>query len=1049
MNIKNFYSIPLIIVIFFISHLDAQPKDGKQLQLRNSSITSLLAQTTIYSIGRDSNGFLWVGTPAGLHKYDGIRITTFTPSSLDNKWLPGSDIQHIEVGERGEIIVAMHGGGIAKFNPDSESFSSLFSDTLAEYQNITRIKDARDGYIWFNTVNSGVGGYNTRTGEIAGWLKSHPQNLQISPRSNIAHTPGNIWVGGDLGLYNIQPAAESMEVISLTIRGSLDAAPVAITAIEISDKETILAGTEEGDMYKFDIAKRKFKAFRGGCRIELGRINAISSYNSKIWVASQLGLSEISNDCEMVRIFNTNNSVLSDDAVLSLLPDADTLWVGTFLGLDHIRQSSFELFNQENSGVDNDVQSFSADSSGRIWVTTYDGLYFTEEGLATHFPIKSLFPNLELNDHRVMSAAVDEQELWLGFFDKGLQVVNLVDGSSQEISLGGHENLGITKILHTSDGSTWIGTHRAGLFRIHNGIVESFRDIHKGSPFEIPEKKVLSLLESREGYVYIGTENGAYAFDLASGTFEKIDLGNGRNGYNQTIMSIAQASDGNIWLGTKDRGALIVSSKNKHPSENNDDTEIFASSMPQTSVYSIEFDDSDYAWLSTTVGLLKLNLGGKVEKSYKSSHGLQDNDFNFGASHKDSQGRLYFGGSKGYNRFHPEQLESVATPPRVVLTNLTVAGKEPSLPVALQALEKLQLSHNDYFFTISFSALDFLEPSKNQYSYKLENFDTDWIDNGTRNSATYTNLPSGNYTFRARGANSAGVWNMDGASLEIQVLPPPWFAWWAIVCYALATSAAVLYGKKIYDDRLVAKNVAIQAEQMQHAADRANDDLQEQLEIQDALVRSVYKHNMTTLDLVKNLHSVRTEYLSDPALVDSFGNDQNRLVALSYFESCVLYQDEILYADLKKYTDMAIGLVLKSANVPAESITTINDVSNKMVPVEIATPLAMVIFELLDNGVSHAFEPGGPANYIQISLDSQFDTTSQSQQISLVVTDNGKGFPNGIPQQELESMGLTLVRSVIDKFQGELTISTVNSGARVEILLPNSPDLIAPYGNCS
>ncbi|MFT5335438.1 MAG: two-component sensor histidine kinase, partial [Halioglobus sp.] len=254
---------------------------------------------------------------------------------------------------------------------------------------------------------------------------------------------------------------------------------------------------------------------------------------------------------------------------------------------------------------------------------------------------------------------------------------------------------------------------------------------------------------------------------------------------------------------------------------------------------------------------------------------------------------------------------------------------------------------------------------------------------------------------------------------------------------------------KIYDDRLIARKVAIRAEQMQHAADRASDDLQERLEIQDELVRSVYKHNLDTLDLVKNLNAVRAEFLTSPVEIHSFEKDQQRLAALSCLESCVLYQDEILYADLKKYTDRAIDLTLKSSSIPVESITTINDVSSKMVPIELATSLAMVIFELLDNCVSHAFEPGSPANYIQISLDSQFNTGSQAHQISLVVKDDGVGFSADIPREELESTGLAFVRSVIEKFHGELTLSKANPGTRVEVLFPNTPELIAPYGNRS
>ncbi len=916
--------IVLLCAIVWMTTLNlVLAESSSKLQLRNTAVTAFLHEKNVTCIERD--------------------ITRFSPLNGQKYWINSHDVRQLIFGLHGSIFVATYGGGISKYNPITENFSPLFREKTEKYMDVESLVDTPE-YLWFTTPHGGVGSYRKSTGEFENWLSDNKKNAAVTfPTDIITVSNGDIWFGAKLGLYRIQPETRQIDVFTPPHGEQFGPSALTVRALHKLSNERLVLETKSGHLSYSDISDQRFAIDSKLHDKHFTTINNIAVFEEKISLATEFGLVAFDESNGELTTYFQRNSSLSNNQIKRLKTDGERLWIGTYFGLDIIFASSFEIFDTLNSRVDNDVMAFAEDSTGRLWVSTYNGMYFKDNGSKIHQPIESLHPNIEFEDSRIMSSAVKENELWLGFRNDGLQIIDLTDGTSAK-------------------------------------------------PI------ILSIMQDRGGSILIGT--------LGQGLFSNVNF------------------SGN-------------------------DKRIFTSTIPDITVYAIVNDDEGHQWISTTQGLLQLDIAGSILKKYTVAHGLQDNDFNFGASHKDSQGRLYFGGSKGYNRFDPKQLESTSTPPKVVLTSLKVAGEEPSLPVALQALEKLQLSHNDYFFTISFSALDFLEPSKNQYSYKLENFDSDWIDNGTRNSATYTNLPPGNYTFRVRGANSAGVWNLEGASLEIQVLPPLWFTWWAIVCYALATFAAVLYGKKIYDDRLIAKNVAIQAEQMQHAADRANDDLQEQLEIQDALVRSVYKHNMTTLDLVKNLHCVRADYLSDPSLVESFESDQNRLVALSFFESCVLYQDEVLYADLKKYTDMAIGLVLKSANVAAESITTINDVSNKMMPVEIATPLAMVIFELLDNCVSHAFEPGGPANYIQISLDSQFDTTSQSPQISLVVTDNGMGFPTGIPQEELESTGLALVRSVIDKFQGELTISTVNPGARVEILLPNSPDLIAPYGNRS
>ena len=1046
MKWKGFAKVIFLSSVVICESTNAGENAG--LRLSNSPINLLLSQLTINSIKHDGNGFLWIGTTDGLHKFDGVDIKRYSSLSPHNNWIPSNGIRQIEIGEKGEVWIATDGAGIAQLDPVTESFFSLTSGLSTEHEDVIDLEDSGDGYLWFRTANGRVGRLNLLTRQLTSWLTSHPKISDNPAQSNILSSPsGDIWFGGVNGLSHVRSEIDSITVYPTPTIEHLESKSNAVTAIAMSHDNFILMGTAAGELHRFDIEKFRFDSFNERCLLDVGEIQAVSIFNSLIWIGGELGLAAIDEECGSSEFFQTQNSVLSDQSVLSLLPDYETLWVGTFLGLDHIRHSSFEIFNERNSGVDNDIQSFTTDSSGRTWIGTYNGLYFLTQGETKHFPIVSSVPAAELRDLRIMSVAAKEEELWLGYFNQGIQVINLTNGSSRDIKLGSTNNRGVTTIYHTASGATWVGTNLAGLFQVSNGQVTSFYSESPKDSLSLPERKVLAIFESKNGNIYIGTENGAYELNSSSGEFTKLVLSNEKKLINTTVMSISQDFLGRIWLGTKNNGIYVHNSTGRSGALKGIGEPAYTSSLPHSTVYAIEFDNLGYAWLSTTRGLLMLNSLQQVENRYTVSHGLQGDDFNFGASYKDLQGRLYFGGSGGYNRFNPSQINTQTSPPQIVITDLVIAGEEPSLPVSLQSLKKFQLSHNDYFFTITFSALDFLDPSKNTYSYKLEGFDTEWIDNGTRNSATYTNLPAGEYNFRVRGANSVGVWNLDGASIEVQVLPAPWLSWWAKVCYALATLLAIRYAKKIYDDRLIAKNVAIHAEQMRHAADRANDDLQEQLEIQDALVRSVYKHNMSTLDVVKNLHSVRAEYLSDPVAINASKNDENRLLALSYLESCVLYQDEVLYANLNKFTDMAISLVLKSSDLPIEAITTINDVSSKMVPDEIATPLALVIFELLDNCVSHAFQEQRPANYIQISLESNFNTKAQTYQISLVVSDDGVGFPNEIPDEELESTGLVFVRSVIERFHGEMTISDRNPGTRVGILLPNTPELKASYGN--
>ncbi len=205
-------------------------------------------------------------------------------------------------------------------------------------------------------------------------------------------------------------------------------------------------------------------------------------------------------------------------------------------------------------------------------------------------------------------------------------------------------------------------------------------------------------------------------------------------------------------------------------------------------------------------------------------------------------------------------------------------------------LKSLQLTHKDHFVTFQFSVLDFIYPEKNQFRYKLENFDTEWVDNGTRNTATYTNLPAGDYVFRVQGANSAGIWNRDGITLGVHVLPALWFTWWAFAIYCMTLLFSIWGARRIYHSYTADQKSAQMQKDKFEAESRSHDDMQEQLELQDEFVKSAYQHNLTTLSLVSDCISYRSINQSDEVKRDLTESSIKRIAALSVLEDCLYYQ---------------------------------------------------------------------------------------------------------------------------------------------------------------
>lgn len=430
--------------------------------------------------------------------------------------------------------------------------------------------------------------------------------------------------------------------------------------------------------------------------------------------------------------------------------------------------------------------------------------------------------------------------------------------------------------------------------------------------------------------------------------------------------------------------------------------------------------------MSTTRGIAKLTSSGELVDVYTTADGLQGNDFNQLSSFKDSQGRIYFGGSNGYNRFDPS-LKTV-TPPRppVVLTKLNIAGKEPQLPVAIHKLESIELSYLDYFITLDFSVLDFADPKNNQYRYKLENFDPQWIENGTNNSATYTNLPPGNYKFRVQGASSAGVWNREGAELNIVIHPAPWRSWQAYLLYFFMFSVFVKLGRQYYDNIVVRKKATIMAREMHYAADKATDDLQEQLDYQDDFVKVVHAHSASTLELIGDFISLP----SDRA------DNSYRIAALSHLEACLLYQGDELLANLQTFTNLIINELLSEKNCDAQSITTINEIPERLVYVELATPLSIVIYELSRASFRRANQSQVTAKFIHIRLEELFEEPLENnREFKLSVEDNIEHSISTSSNNSVETSGMAVVSSIASRLNGTVEVSSVN-GTKVSLNFP-------------
>ena len=321
----------------------------------------------------------------------------------------------------------------------------------------------------------------------------------------------------------------------------------------------------------------------------------------------------------------------------------------------------------------------------------------------------------------------------------------------------------------------------------------------------LSQEAVHAILQDHRGLLWFGTQDGLNRYDAYKITVfnhDPKDPASLSNGWiwclfedsrtslsSDTPWAIHQDQRGGFWIGTRGGGLNYWDPLNRRTH-----TPVFrrylrADGLPSSVVYCILEDDDDNLWLSTSRGLTRLNPSTGHVKNYDITHGLQGNEFNYGAQLRSRDGRMFFGGSNGFNVFQPEHVRDNEHVPPVILTEFLKFNRPVNLGTRAEG-DPVHLSYKDSVVGFEFAALDFTAPERNQYRYKLEGFEDDWNEVGDLRRVTYTNLASGEYTLRVQASNNDGLWNEEGLALEMGT--PPWRAWWAILLYALSVVGAVL-----------------------------------------------------------------------------------------------------------------------------------------------------------------------------------------------------------------------------------------------------------------
>ncbi|MEM9056304.1 MAG: two-component regulator propeller domain-containing protein [Pseudomonadota bacterium] len=793
---------------------------GQPMRFDVISMSDGLSQSTINSVYQDSTGFLWIATQSGLNRYDGYEFHHYKRELGNDRALADDFIWEITEGDNGDLWLATKDGGVARWNAATDDFTVFRHDpdkpdSLADDGTRT-ILGTSDGWIWVGTHHDGLDRIDPSTGRVEHFRHDPEDSTTIASNEVFAllrDTRGALWVGTNDGLSRYDPIAGRFTTFRHDPADPGSISHNQIRSLFEDQSGALWVGTRRGGVNLFDRRSGTFTRFmhdpKDARSISNNNVRSILQDDAgRLWIGTGKGLNLFDVRAQNFHRYlsdRANPGSLSHSYVMKLFQDdSGVLWVGTRSGgLNKWNPRSWGFGHHSPDQLsDGNVTSFAEDADENIWVGTFGGGVNRINRRTSEVAHFGKATGSKLSDDRIMTLLIDRSDnLWLGTVTGGLNRMNLDSGeidhflhdSNDEATISAN---GIMALFEDRGGNLWIGTYGGGVNRLftRTGEVQRF-PFGTGNGDVLSSPHATAFVEDRWGNIWIGTDGGGLnLLNPASGRFHHFrpDRGNPTSLGADTVYALHLDIRGTIWVGTQGGGLQQVIGDSRDPeSVRFKSFKSGPDGLANGVVYGIKSDTQSDLWLSTNYGIIHFVPGTGEVRNFHRSHGLQDEEFNFGAHFRSSRGELFFGGANGFNAFYPSDLEINDNAPPVILTSVALLNQRIETDNPHWLVSGLDISHEDDVVSFSFSALDFTSPAENRYLYQLEGFDPDWVNAGSLRHVTYTNLDGGNYVFRVKAANSDGVWGKEGVAIPIAVEPPPWLTWWAYVLYAAALMTVI------------------------------------------------------------------------------------------------------------------------------------------------------------------------------------------------------------------------------------------------------------------
>lgn len=776
-----------------------------QVSFRQLAVKDGLSQNSAISIAQDTMGYLWIATQDGLNKYDGRSFVVF-PFNF-------TDITKSEYSRLGKIYIDRQG---RQWIVPSDGIPRQWKQIGQHFEPVSGVENASTVYqdtelnIWIGTYGQGLFALPKGADRVV--KVNIPERLQkaIYGITESADGSGTLFLTTDGGILQFDPiTGNATEVTTRTSHGQ----PIRINFSEILFDATGRQWTAtfgDGLYYQNkgepDFHRISDLSITDPLPLDLNILDLHLDKKNRLWVATYgRGLYMIHLDRMSISHFAAekhNPRALHYNDVLCIYEDnSGTLWFGTDGAGISYYDEYLEKFNSltnyqtpDNISIDV-VRAIVQDQNKSLWIGT------SGKGLTQYEPASNSWRTFRsdrgnknsISSNRIMSLFADgENEIWIGTQEAGL---DLLDSNGQFIHYNANSKVPLSAknvwtIYNDSRNRKWLGTREQGLIQFDKKKGEIRKYVKgPGKNGGLPSNNIRVITEDRQGGLWIGTEaDGVVHFDIESEVFSPLkhrDVINSLS--NANIKSLYHDPNGILWIGTNGGGLNAFDIANG----------IFYAytakeGLANDVIYGILPDEEGSLWLSSNKGITKFTPredldGTPMIINYNNYDGLAT-EFNTGAHFKDREGNLYFGGLEGFYWFKPQEIQENAFLPRTAITGFEVSNE------LWPMIGDQRLNHEQNTLTFTFSSLQYSLPGKNQYQYKLNNYDDDWIWTGNNNFARYSFLPPGDYNFQVKSSNYDGVWNERPASYSFTIAQP-WYwtpmAKWVYIALILALAYSV------------------------------------------------------------------------------------------------------------------------------------------------------------------------------------------------------------------------------------------------------------------